>query len=73
MDNRKYGKGVYISKDGTKYEGDWKNDMRDGFGKSTFFNSDTYEGEWYFNKKHGIGEYRWADGRIYKGEWKYNN
>jgi hypothetical protein len=41
----------------SRYEGNYKNGMRDGFGTMKFPNKDVYEGEWSENKMHGEGTY----------------
>jgi hypothetical protein len=49
---------VYATKD--KYEGDFKDGLREGVGTYTYFKEEgpqsKYEGEWLQNKKHGIGK-----------------
>jgi hypothetical protein len=52
------------------YEGEWKDDTRHGWGKSTYANGDIYEGEWKNNKRHGHGEYTRLNGSVYEGGWK---
>ena len=50
--------------------GDWKDDVRDGFGTYTYANGDTYEGEWSNNLRHGQGTYTYAEsGAKYVGGW----
>ena len=45
---------------GDKYEGDFKDGLREGVGVYTYFKEEgpgnRYEGEWLANKKHGIGK-----------------
>ena len=40
-----------------KYEGDFKNDAKDGVGKLILSNTERYEGEFKDDKVHGIGRY----------------
>jgi hypothetical protein len=40
-----------------RYEGNYKNNMKDGVGKMVFPNKDVYEGQWFENKMQGIGTY----------------
>ena len=58
---------VYATKD--KYEGDFKDGLREGVGTYTYFKEEgpqnKYEGEWLQNKKHGIGK------MIYGGVGEY--
>jgi len=52
------------------YEGEWKNDMMDGFGIYHYSNGDVYEGDWKNNMQHGRGKYYFTDGFTYEGEWR---
>jgi hypothetical protein len=56
--------------DGNIYEGEWKDDKRNGRGKYTKVNGNVYEGEWKDDKRSGRGKYTKANGKIYEGEWK---
>ena len=53
MKNKKQGLGEFIYPDGSKYEGNWQDDLRNGHGKYTYVNGDTYEGEWNNHVRHG--------------------
>eukprot|EP00961_Rhodomonas_salina_P124901 1683440-Rhodomonas_salina.2 len=65
--NRKFGKrhgeGVllYDSDGKQKYEGEWCNDARHGFGTMQAANP---------NNAKGLGEQTYRSGNVYKGEWK---
>ena len=48
--------------EGDKYEGEWKDEKKDGKGKFCYSNGDIYEGGFLDNQKHGFGIYKWADG-----------
>lgn len=39
------------------YTGDWKNNLKHGFGSQTWSNGNKYEGEWQNSKRHGHGTY----------------
>ena len=58
---------------GDVYEGEWKDDERNGIGILIFndphFKGDRYEGEWKNGKRHGNGIYHYADGTSFKGTW----
>ena len=74
-DNKKHGKGKYISNNGTTtlvYEGDYQNDVIHGKGKIKYANNAVYEGEWEHGKIHGKGKYTYANGEVYEGDWKDN-
>ncbi|KAG8453172.1 hypothetical protein GDO86_004841 [Hymenochirus boettgeri] len=56
--------------DGSKYEGDWVDDQRQGQGVYTYPNGDTYSGDWLSHQRHGQGMYTYADtGSKYIGTW----
>ncbi len=66
----RHGKGVQVWKDGSKYEGYWRNDMANGRGRLIHSDGDVYEGEWLNDKAHGRGTYVHMDGAQYTGEWR---
>ena len=41
-----HGKGVYTWKDGRKYEGEYKNDKKDGHGVYCWADGKKYDGNW---------------------------
>ena len=65
-----HGRGVYTFASGNKYEGEWKDDMKNGRGVYTFASGNKYDGEWKDNKKNGRGVYTFTNGNKYDGEWK---
>lgn len=70
--NVRHGYGVeeIPSKDGTqRYEGEWKEDKRCGFGKMLYDNGDRYEGEWLDNLRNGQGKFYYTNGNFYEGGW----
>ncbi|CDW87368.1 mitogen-activated protein kinase 16 [Stylonychia lemnae] len=71
--NQKDGRGRAIHRDGTVYDGLWKNDLRNGYGRVIKSNGDYYIGEWKDGKKNGIGKYYFNDGMIYQGKWTQGN
>lgn len=68
-DDKRHGKGKYISHKGWTYEGDFMFDEMTGNGKVVFANGQTYEGGWLFGKRHGHGEEKYANGNRYVGEY----
>ena len=59
--------------DGSRYEGGWVNNLRNGQGNYTYPNGDVYEGEWYEKERHGQGSYTYAgSGATYKGTEMFN-
>lgn len=78
----KQGNGVYVWKkkseeedDGelkevARYEGNYVDGMRSGFGTFTFPNGDIYEGEFSNNRMEGTGTYTYKHSQdIYSGSW----
>ncbi len=62
--------GSHTFKSGNIYEGEWKDNKRNGQGIATFTNGDKYVGEWKDNKRNGQGIATFANGNIYEGEFK---
>ena len=55
-----------------KYEGEYKNNKREGKGILILDNGDRYEGEFLNNKFYGKGKYIWNDGEMYEGGFRDN-
>lgn len=53
-----------------KYEGEWKEGVREGVGKMAFPNGDRYHGLWAAGKMQGEGTYYYANGDLYSGNWE---
>ncbi len=51
------------------YEGEYRNDVKDGFGEYRWASGNVYKGYYNKDKRHYYGEMFWNDGSIYKGEW----
>jgi len=50
--------------------GEWKCDVKHGFGAYYYTNNDIYEGSWKENLRHGMGTYLYADtGTKFMGTW----
>ena len=80
IDGKREQNGVMIYKNGAKYEGEWKNDKKDGKGVFTsphYYNCRKnvgmkYEGEFKDGKFEGYGITTYTNGDKYEGEWKNN-
>ena len=46
-------------KNGSIYDGQWKDDKRHGDGKMIYYNGYIYEGEFENDVRHGQGKYTW--------------
>ena len=56
--------------DGSKYEGEWKGDVKDGVGTLVFADGARYEGNFANDKASGFGKIVHANGDVYEGEWQ---
>ena len=72
---KKHGRGVKSWAWGDRYDGDFADDYKDGWGTYTWgartlFAGDHYEGGFAADKRNGYGIYFWASGDSYAGPWK---
>ena len=72
-----HGQGVYTEKDGSRYEGEFKQGKRHGYGVYTnVHDGSTYRGYWEDGMRHGYGELTYRQESDYygkknkKGQWK---
>ena len=56
--------------DNGKYEGQFREDMRNGIGIYYYASGNKYIGEWKDNHRNGIGTQIFVDGNKYVGSWK---
>ena len=71
LDGEYHGPGKYTGKDSDCYDGEWKRDKMDGFGRYAYsISGDVYEGQWREGKFHGKGRYTSADGSVHEGEYE---
>ena len=66
---KKIGKGIYRWKDGSRYEGNFDDDVRSGKGRFLWSNGETYEGDYLKDERTGKGTYSWTDGSYYEGDF----
>ena len=69
---KKEGQGSIIYKNGTKYEGSFKNDFHDGYGKLIQLDGEIFEGEWKKGKINGKGMRIHSNGSKYIGSYINN-
>ncbi len=50
------------------YRGEWKNDLRHGYGIQEFFDGSRFEGQWQHNRQY-FGTFIWPDGAEYSGDF----
>ena len=66
-----HGKGIFTWPDGRRYEGNYKDDKKSGFGIYTWKKEGKkYEGEWQNGKQHGVGKMIFEDGTEKNGKWE---
>ena len=53
-----------------KFEGEYKEDKKDGYGIFTWQNGNIYKGHYKNDIREGYGEMCWTDGSYYKGQWQ---
>lgn len=63
------GRGRYTYKDGSFFEGDFRNNLPDGKGICYYANGDRYEGGWKHNAPHGEGIMYFSSGVVYNAVW----
>ncbi|EGR32540.1 hypothetical protein IMG5_078660, partial [Ichthyophthirius multifiliis] len=61
---------AYTFKSQAVYDGEWKGNMRDGYGVQKWIDGAKYEGEWVNNKACGKGKFYHVDGDIFEGQWE---
>lgn len=64
------GQGTFITDDGDKYVGSFKNNKFEGVGQYYYVDGSTYKGMFKRGQFDGQGIYKSSDGKIYEGEWK---
>jgi len=70
-DGKVFGRGNYISCGGTKFESEWKENLRHGREiEAAPDGIAEYESEWKVSFLYGRGTYTWPDGEKYEGDWK---
>jgi len=68
----RHGYGIYTSKNGNEYRGEWHNDKREGLGVVKIGNGDVFEGQFDSNLKNGIGVYHFVDGECDLSHYKHD-
>lgn len=69
----RHGEGVYtwkMEEGEARFEGTYKNGVRQGYGVVTLPNGEEYKGLWSNDKRSGQGTYTYANGDLYSGSWR---
>jgi hypothetical protein len=69
-DGNSNGFGILTTREGNRYEGEFKAGKQHGKGTFTTFTNKKYIGDWVNGKKEGRGRYEQANGDYYDGYWK---
>ncbi|XP_041062838.1 radial spoke head 10 homolog B [Carcharodon carcharias] len=70
---KRHGKGtIYYNQEASSwYQGDWVNNVREGWGIRRYKNGNMYEGEWKNFQRHGEGTMSWTStNEEYTGQWE---
>jgi len=67
------GRGLLMFLDGSRYSGEFKNEMQSGYGGLELEDGSTYSGNFADNLYHGKGTITLADGTTYQGVFKKGN
>lgn len=59
-----------FSGEGARYIGEFKENMRNGFGKYYLPDKSVFDGTWRDGMMNGRGVFTWPDMSVYDGEWK---
>ena len=70
--DKPYGQGTTLWKNGDKYVGEWKDGVPHGQGTYTYVDGGKYVGQYKDGNKHGQGTYTYHYGDKYVGEFKDN-
>jgi hypothetical protein len=68
--NERHGYGIYKSKNGNEYRGEWQFNKREGLGVVKIGNGDVFEGQFENNMKNGVGVYHYIDGECDLSRYK---
>ena len=67
--SKRHGHGAEEMPGQWRFEGEFYDNKRNGFGKLICTDGEIYEGEWKDDKKHGYGKRTFVSGSRYDGEW----
>ena len=65
----RHGYGTVKYENGHNYNGEWKNDQRNGRGIEIFSDEGLYKGDYKDDVPDGFGQYTWANGDYYEGSF----
>lgn len=68
-----HGKGLFSWPDGRKYNGEYRDDLKEGYGEFEWADGRKFEGGWKSGKQYGEGVYIDEGGRRKRGVWQEGN
>ena len=71
-DKGRQGRFIFHFAGGEFYEGNYENNLRNGYGKMTWSSGGVYEGNWKNGVQNGFGKKTWSDGSVYEGNYENN-
>jgi len=67
---QRFGKGTWIDRDGSRYDGKWVKGRKEGSGVMTYSNGSKFSGNWQRGRRHGKGVFTTPDESTkYVGDW----
>ncbi len=58
---------------GDFYEGEWRDDMKEGYGRYAWANGSSYQGHWEVDRMNGKGQFTDDSGKTVEGRWVDND
>ncbi len=68
FEGKAYNRGKLILPDGSSYDGEWKDDLPDGYGKHKMSDGSFYQGQFSKGVKFGKGKF-YFDSGMYDGQF----
>ena len=70
VNNNLQGRVIIHFPDGNVFEGNYENNLKNGYGKMTWSNGDVYEGNFKNDYQNGYGKMTWSNVGVYEGNWE---
>jgi len=70
QDGKMSGRGLFKYTNGDVYEGEFRNDLKEGVGRLRYHSGAVFEGEYVQDRRSGRGMYVYSTGDVYDGDWK---
>ena len=70
VNGNKHGRFVIHYASGNVFEGNFENDLKNGYGKMTWTSGSVFEGNYENGTQNGYGKYIWTSGSVYEGNYE---